>query len=232
MNKLLQSNSGTIYILLLLFAYLFLFVKGEYVTTEKIFDAYEQERKVEKYGQSYADEFSSDLEELDFLGEDDLTSIDYLFYALLAFLETIKFPYIAFFIFIGFELVSPIEGNRFNPIFKSVMIAELVFISQKALQQLYLLFFKPDRTYQDIAYSKPLALKSLLGSEVSLDGYIRYFISYADFFQVFYIGMLAWGLSVLFNRPFGWLLPKVGLYYIVSQLLLVSFMMFIFEIIL
>jgi|UniRef100_UPI004047579B hypothetical protein len=231
MNKLLEGNGVMIYFLLFLFMYLILFTKGELVTTEKIFAAYEHEKKIEKYGQNYADEFASDLEELDFLEEEELTSIDYLFYALLAFLETVKLPYITFFLFLGFELISPLDGNRFKPIFKAVMIAELVFVLQDIMQQSYLFFFRPDRTMQDIAYSKPLALKSLLGPGVSLDGYVRYVIGYADFFELFYVLVLAWALSILYQTSFKQLLPKVGLYYFISQLLLVVFLMFLFEII-
>jgi len=232
-KSLYSSSNWPIYAFIFICSVLLQFTDLEFVTTEKVYNAYQEQEEIENYGESYADEFAQDLEELEYDEEDDSDwnfLYDLLFDAIVVSFETIKFPYIAFILLLGFELFFGVRTVTFSKLLKITMISEIVFLVQDGIQQLYLLIFIPERTMNDIIYSKPLAIKSLLGSEFEYSKVLDYFIGYFDLFEVGYILMLAWGFAYLFQQSFKSVTPKILILYSVSQVLVILLEVFIFEV--
>ena len=181
-KKFYQSGNFPLYLLLFVCLLLLNFTDLEFVTTQEIYNAYQEQEIVEKYGDKYTDEFLEDLD----TNYDELTLSDYLsdlaFDSIFIFFDTLKIPYIAFFLLICFELLYRIPDVKFGGLIKAVLVAEFVFVIQHAIQQLYLLVFKPDYSMEDIIYSKPLALTSLFGAQTPQEGILAYLIEYADLF--------------------------------------------------
>ena len=228
-----RSSNFPLYLLLFFSAYLLNFTDLEFITTEEIYNAYQEDQVIEKYGDTYTDEFLDDLEEGDY---DELSTADYLsdlaFDAVFVFIDTIRIPYIAFFLLIIFELIYPITEVRFSKLLKTVIVAEFIFIFQNLIQQVYLVLFKPDYTMEDIIYSKPLALSSLLGSNTPNEGLVGYLVDYADFFEVFYVGVLAYGLAYMYEIKFSKIVGWVLLAYVASQVFTLLLSVLIFDVLL
>uniref|UniRef100_UPI00404759C9 hypothetical protein n=1 Tax=Roseivirga sp. TaxID=1964215 RepID=UPI00404759C9 len=231
-KNIYNSSNTPLYLLLFISAYLLNFTDLEFVTTEEIYNAYQQDRIVEKYGDDYTDEFLEDLEDdyeepttSEFLG-------DLVFDAIFVFIDTVRIPYLTFFLLICFELLLHIPNIRYLKLFKTVIVAEFVFIVQTLIQQVYLLVFKPDYTMEDIIYSKPLALGSLLGESTPESGLLSYLIEYADLFKVAYIFLIAYGIATIYVVRFSKVIGWVFVAYIASQLFYQLLSILIFDVIL
>ena len=212
--------------------YLLQFTDLEFISTERVYQEYQEQQELEKYGESFTDDFEEDLEELDYLDDSDMTVSDYLFDTLFVFFDTIKLPFIAFFIILGFELFFEIPGIRFSQILKATILAEFVFVLQSLIHQLILLVFYPGASMVTIIYTEPLSLKSVLGPGFEIGNIFEYFINYLDGFELLYLLFLPYLISRMYDLKYTYAFTYVGIFYIASQLLLISLEYFLFEIIL
>lgn len=232
---LYQSSNWLIYLLLVITSVLLQFTDLEFITTEKVYNAFQEQKRIEKYGEGYADEFAEDLEELGYdEGEDSNQGYlwDLLFDFMFVLIESVKYPYVAFFLFIGFELFFEVRNVSFSQFLKITMVGEFVFLIQDGIQQLYLIFFVPERTMTDIIYSKPFSLKSLLGRDFSYPDYVDYVLGYLDLFEFGFVLVLAWGVTYFFRISFNNSLSRTALVYCISQVLIVLMEVFLFEVML
>lgn len=231
-KSLYQSGNIPIYLLLFISLLLLNFTDLEFVTTQDIYNSYKQKEIVEKYGDKYTDEFADDLNaDYEELSLSDYFS-DLAFDSVFIFFDTLKIPYVAFFLLICFEISQIVPNANYLKLFKVVLIAEFVFVLQHGIQQFYLIFFKPEYTMEDILYSKPLALSSILKTETPESGILGYLVDYADLFEIGYVLLLALGVSIIYNVRFSNVVGWVLIAYIVSQLFTLFLNVLIFEVIL
>lgn len=216
-KSLYQSGNTPIYLLLFVSLLLLNFTDLEFITTQEVYNAYQEKEIVEKYGDKYTDEFADDLSQ----DYEELTLSDYLsdlaFDSIFIFFDTLRIPYIAFFLLICFEFVKIIPNVGFIKLYKTVLIAEFVFVMQHGFQQLYLALFRPNYSMEDIIYSKPLALSSILQSATPKGGFLGYLVSYIDLFVFGYVFLIAFGLSVIYSLNLSKVIGWVILAYIASQ---------------
>lgn len=233
LEQVYATSNLPLYLLLFLSLYLLQFTDLEFVTTDRVYEAYQEQRQFEEYGESYADEFQQEIDQMNY--EDETTwdyILDLLLQGVIVLIETIKLPYIAFFMLICFEMFYGIKTATFGGLLKVTIIAEMIFLVQDIIQQGYLFLFKADRSMQDIIYSKPLALKSLLGPQVDTSGFLAYVVGYLDLFELGYIMLLAYGVCHLYSQPYRRVLGWTFIFYLSSQVIAVLIEVFFLEVLL
>jgi hypothetical protein len=232
MNSLLNSPNYLLYLLLFSGLYLLQFTDLEFITTSEVYQQYQLNETEKRYGEDYADQFSDDLDELDYLDDDSLTFQDLLLDALFVFADTIKIPFIAFFIIMGFDLVYEISGIRYRQVLKATIIGEMVFGIQYAIHQLILVIFYETPTMEQIWNSEPLSLEGLIRSNFEISSLLDYIIPYLDAFEILYVLTIAYAIATIYKLRFRTIALYVGLFYLTSQVMIVLFELFVFEILL
>lgn len=232
MRSLLNNPNYLLYALLFLVLYLLQFTDLEFITTSEVYEQYQVNEAEKHYGENYAKDFEDDLAELDYLEDDGLTFQDLLFDAIFVLIDTIKIPFIAFFIIMGFDLIYEIPEIKYAKVLKATIIGEMVFAIQYAIHQLILVLFYQSPTMEQIWDSEPLSLEGLIRSNFELSTILDYIVPYLDGFEVLYVLAIAWAISLMYDTKFKTIAGYVALFYLISQVMIVLFELFVFEVIL
>lgn len=158
MKKFIYNIINVKGILLVLLFYTFAFclelVNTDFVSNDQVWYEYlaqEEEQKYDEYD-SYIADFEEDLKGIDLPEEDDAYGWDYF----LLDSATVLIPFLivclglASFIFIGFQFVEDFKSIRFSTIFKSSLLAYLVFFVKDIITAFWFLVIKSNYKFEDI----------------------------------------------------------------------------------
>lgn len=148
----------------------------------------------------------------------------WLSYLLLPIFLLLKFFMVGF----SLSLLGIMTGieNSFIQFFKSVVVAEFVFVLPFLLKVLWFGFIQTDYSLSDIQYFSPLSIFGLFQPE-EVQSWLIYPLQLLNLFELAYWCILAWQLKDLLNRDFAGSLGFVASTYGVGLLLWVIFVMFL-----
>lgn len=123
-----------------------------------------------------------------------MRSYSWISYAILPILLLLKFSTLSVLIYIGAFFSDLHKDITLGKIFKVVVISEIVFVVASVIKVLWFILFAGNYTLDDMNFFYPLSLINLFSrSEVA--SYWVYPLQTVNIFQVFYVLLLAFGLS-------------------------------------
>ena len=123
-----------------------------------------------------------------------MRSYSWISYAILPILLLLKFSTLSVLIYIGAFFSDLHKDITLGKIFKVVVVSELVFVVASVIKMLWFILFAGNYTLDDMNFFYPLSLINLFSrSEVA--SYWVYPLQTINIFQVFYVLLLAFGLS-------------------------------------
>lgn len=123
-----------------------------------------------------------------------MRSYSWISYAILPILLLLKFSTLSVLIYIGAFFSDLHKDITLGKIFKVVVISEIVFVVASVIKVLWFILFAGNYTLDDMNFFYPLSLINLFSrSEVA--SYWVYPLQTINIFQVFYVLLLAFGLS-------------------------------------
>jgi len=123
-----------------------------------------------------------------------MRSYSWISYAILPILLLLKFSTLSVLIYIGAFFSDLHKDITLGKIFKVVVISEIVFVVASVIKMLWFILFAGNYTLDDMNFFYPLSLINLFSrSEVA--SYWVYPLQTVNIFQVFYVLLLAFGLS-------------------------------------
>lgn len=166
MKKYIQNILNVKGILLILlfytFAYCLELVNTDFVSNDQVWYEYlaqEEEQKYDEYD-SYLADFEEDLKDIDLPEEDDAYGWDYF----LMDSTMVLAPFIivclglASFIFISFQFIEEFKSIHFSLIFKSSLLAYLIFFVKDMITAFWFLVVKSNYKFEDIqSFDKKLS---------------------------------------------------------------------------
>lgn len=145
-------------------------------------------------------------------------------YALAPLLLLVKTGYTAVCISLGCFLAG-IE-MPFKKIYKVTLFAEVAILAGVLIQTVSLLLFKEINTLEDVQNFAPFSLYGLMGTK-DTPTYLNYPLRVINIFEVAYWILLALGLKVFLQKPFGKMLRLVLATYGIGLLVWVVFVVFL-----
>ena len=123
-----------------------------------------------------------------------MRSYSWISYAILPILLLLKFSTLSVLIYIGAFFSDLHKDITLGKIFKVVVVSEIVFVVASVIKMLWFILFAGNYTLDDMNFFYPLSLINLFSrSEVA--SYWVYPLQTINIFQVFYVLLLAFGLS-------------------------------------
>jgi len=123
-----------------------------------------------------------------------MRSYSWISYAITPILLLLKFSALSVLIYIGAFFSDLHKDITLGKIFKVVVISEIVFVVASVIKMLWFILFAGNYTLDDMNFFYPLSLINLFSrSEVA--SYWVYPLQTVNIFQVFYVLLLAFGLS-------------------------------------
>jgi hypothetical protein len=145
-------------------------------------------------------------------------------YAILPLYLLIKFLLVACCLTVGALLAG--FNITFKELFRTCMIAELVFFIPSFIKLVWFGLFFTDYTLQDLQFFAPLSLINLIGRE-NVDVWLIYPLQLINVFELCYWFALAYILTRIAASNFSKMLGLVASSYGISLLLWVTFVIFI-----
>lgn len=153
--NLLNANGILLTLLFFTFAFCLQLANTDFVSNDQVWYEYKAEQEEQKYNEydSYIADFEEDLKEIDLIEEND-NSYGWDFFLFDS--ATILIPFLivclglSIFIFIGFQFVDKFKSIRFSLIFKSSLLAYLVFFVKDIITVFWFLVIKSDYKLEDI----------------------------------------------------------------------------------
>jgi len=123
-----------------------------------------------------------------------MRSYSWISYAITPILLLLKFSALSVLIYIGVFFSDLHKDITLGKIFKVVVVSEIVFVVASVIKMLWFILFAGNYTLDDMNFFYPLSLINLFSrSEVA--SYWVYPLQIVNIFQVFYVLLLAFGLS-------------------------------------
>ena len=123
-----------------------------------------------------------------------MRSYSWISYAITPILLLLKFSALSVLIYIGVFFSDLHKDITLGKIFKVVVVSEIVFVVASVIKMLWFILFAGNYTLDDMNFFYPLSLINLFSrSEVA--SYWVYPLQTINIFQVFYVLLLAFGLS-------------------------------------
>lgn len=123
-----------------------------------------------------------------------MRSYSWISYAITPILLLLKFSALSVLIYIGVFFSDLHKDITLGKIFKVVVLSEIVFVVASVIKMLWFILFAGNYTLDDMNFFYPLSLINLFSrSEVA--SYWVYPLQTINIFQVFYVLLLAFGLS-------------------------------------
>ena len=123
-----------------------------------------------------------------------MRSYSWISYAITPILLLLKFSALSVLIYIGVFFSDLHKDITLGKIFKVVVLSEIVFVVASVIKVLWFILFAGNYTLDDMNFFYPLSLINLFSrSEVA--SYWVYPLQTVNIFQVFYVLLLAFGLS-------------------------------------
>ncbi len=123
-----------------------------------------------------------------------MRSYSWISYAITPILLLLKFSALSVLIYIGVFFSDLHKDITLGKIFKVVVLSEIVFVVASVIKMLWFILFAGNYTLDDMNFFYPLSLINLFSrSEVA--SYWVYPLQTVNIFQVFYVLLLAFGLS-------------------------------------
>lgn len=123
-----------------------------------------------------------------------MRSYSWISYAITPILLLLKFSALSVLIYIGVFFSDLHKDITLGKIFKVVVVSEIVFVVASVIKMLWFILFAGNYTLDDMSFFYPLSLINLFSrSEVA--SYWVYPLQTVNIFQVFYVLLLAFGLS-------------------------------------
>ncbi|HPY68162.1 MAG: hypothetical protein IPI37_03895 [Bacteroidales bacterium] len=123
-----------------------------------------------------------------------MRSYSWISYAITPILLLLKFSALSVLIYIGVFFSDLHKDITLGKIFKVVVVSEIVFVVASVIKMLWFILFAGNYTLDDMNFFYPLSLINLFSrSEVA--SYWVYPLQTVNIFQVFYVLLLAFGLS-------------------------------------
>ena len=123
-----------------------------------------------------------------------MRSYSWISYAITPILLLLKFSALSVLIYIGVFFSDLHKDITLGKIFKVVVVSEIVFVVASVIKMLWFILFAGNYTLDDMNFFYPLSLINLFSrSEVA--SYWVYPLHTVNIFQVFYVLLLAFGLS-------------------------------------
>jgi len=123
-----------------------------------------------------------------------MRSYSWISYAITPILLLLKFSALSVLIYIGVFFSVLHKDITLGKIFKVVVVSEIVFVVASVIKMLWFILFAGNYTLDDMNFFYPLSLINLFSrSEVA--SYWVYPLQTVNIFQVFYVLLLAFGLS-------------------------------------
>lgn len=167
MKKHIYSILNVKGILLILLFYTFAFclqlVNTDFVSNDQVWYEYLAEKEEQEYNDEYDEyisDFEEDLKEIDLPQENDAYGWDYF----LMDSSMVLVPFLivclglASFIFISFQFIEEFKSIRFSLIFKSSLLAYLIFFVKDMITAFWFLVVKSNYKFEDIqSFDKKLS---------------------------------------------------------------------------
>ena len=162
-SNLLRANTGLLVLLFFTFTFCLQLANTDFVSNDQVWYEYLSQKEEQKYDEydSYIADFEEDLKGIDLQEEGDAYGWDFF----LLDSATILIPFLivclglASFIFIGFQFVEEFKTIRFSTIFKSSLLAYLVFFIKDIITAFWFLVIKSNYKFEDIqSFDKKLSL--------------------------------------------------------------------------
>lgn len=151
-------------------------------------------------------------------------------YVFIPIILILKFTFTAICISIG--ATFSLAEFKFKDIFKTVMLAEVVFIVAQIIFMVILYMHLDDITLQNIGGYYPLSALSIIGIENVNAQWAIYPLQTANFFEVFYVVVISWLLSREWESDFfgslNIIIPSYGIG-LLLWVVLVAFLTFQFN---
>ena len=123
-----------------------------------------------------------------------MRSYSWISYAITPILLLLKFSALSVLIYIGVFFSDLHKDITLGKLFKVVVVSEIVFVVASVIKMLWFILFAGNYTLDDMNFFYPLSLINLFSrSEVA--SYWVYPLQTINIFQVFYVLLLAFGLS-------------------------------------
>lgn len=161
-SNLLRANTGLLVLLFFTFTFCLQLANTDFVSNDQVWYEYIAQQEEQKYDEydSYIADFEEDLKGIDLPEESDAYGWDFF----LLDSATILIPFLivclglASFIFIGFQFIEEFKSIRFSIIFKSSLLAYLVFFVKDIISVIWFLVIKSNYKFEDIkSFNKNLS---------------------------------------------------------------------------
>lgn len=164
-SNLLEANTGLLFLLFFTFTFCLQLANTDFVNNDQVWYEYLSQQEEQEYNEydSYIADFEEDLKDIDLPEEGDAYGWDFF----LLDSATILIPFLivclglATFIFIGFQFVEELKIIRFSLIFKSSLLAYLVFFIADIITIFWFLVIKSNYKFEDIqSFDKKLSFSA------------------------------------------------------------------------
>jgi hypothetical protein len=153
-KNILNANSALLTLLFFTFAFCLQIANTDFVSNDQVWYEYLAQQEEQTYNEydSYLADFEEDLKNIDLPEESGDYGWDYF----LLDSASILIPFLmvclglATFIFIGFQFVEELKSIRFFTIFKSSLLAYLIFFIKDIITVFWFLVIKSSYKFEDI----------------------------------------------------------------------------------
>ncbi|WP_461636525.1 hypothetical protein [Labilibaculum euxinus] len=168
---ILNANSGLLILLFFTSAFCLQLLNTDFVNNDKVWYEYLAQKEDQKYNDEYDQyiaDFEEDLKGIDLPEEDDAYGWDFLLMdsAMILAPFLIVCMGLAALVFISFQFTEQLKHIKFSTVFKSSILAYLIFYTKDIFTAIYFLIFKSNYQYEDIQHinnSIAFSLKDAIG---------------------------------------------------------------------
>ncbi|WP_320017635.1 hypothetical protein [Labilibaculum manganireducens] len=156
-KAILNVNSGLLILFFFTFAFCLQLLNTDFVINDKVWYEYLAQKEDQKYNDEYDQyiaDFEEDLKGVDLPEEDDAYGWDFLLMDSVMILAPFIIVCIglAALIFISFQFTEQLKHIKFSTVFKSSILAYLIFFLDSIFKAIYFLIFKSNYQYEDIQH--------------------------------------------------------------------------------
>jgi len=153
-SNLLRANTGLLFLFFFTFAFCLQLANTDFVSNDQVWYEYIAQQEEQKYDEydSYIADFEEDLKDVDLEEEGDAYGWDFFLFDSASILVPFMIVCLglASFIFIGFQFVEDFKSIHFSTIFKSSLLAYLVFFIKDIINAIWFLTIKSNYKFEDI----------------------------------------------------------------------------------
>jgi hypothetical protein len=173
----------------------------EFIQTDALFNKYLEEKydgQFDQYG-----EFSSDLDELEFLEEEEGISWEDIlfdfFYTLARCAVTI--PLLAMVFSSGYFLTNSLYKVKYSVVCKAVLVSSFVFLLEICLKAAYFKWIKTDHSFNDFLTFKPVHLVAFFDRSQLAEWAVP-FLEFVNLYEIVFLFSISYFIAHFYRKDF------------------------------